>query len=131
MADFGPWARVTDCHSAGLSERMAGLPVFLLGLISVQTAGMVLLTGAGFDTPVTAPYPLLIGVASGLALIGLGLALRGCNAALVPLAALLTLANAALTLWIAALWTLLVQAIIVLVAISGLRGWWWLRKHSA
>ena len=110
---------------------MAGLPVFLLGLISVLTAGMVLLTAAGLDTTVTAPYPLLIGVASSLALIGLGYAWRGCKAALVPLAALLTLANAALTLWIAALWTLLVQAIMVLVAISGLRGWWWLRKHAA
>ena len=105
--------------------------MFLLGLISVLTAGMVLLTAAGFDTPVTAPYPLLIGVASGLALIGLGFALRGGKAALVRLAALLTLANAALTLWIAPLWTLPVQAIMVLVAISGLRGWWWQRKHAA
>ncbi|MGL4321346.1 MAG: hypothetical protein ACRCS3_10840 [Paracoccaceae bacterium] len=129
MADFGPWARVTDVQGAELAVRMAGLPVFLIGLMSVLFAGFTLLSVMASGLTITRPLPIALPLVAGIAQIALGLGLRAGKAALVPLATLLTLANTALTVAIGSVWVLPLLAIMLLVAISGLRGWWWLRKH--
>ncbi|MFM2389330.1 MAG: hypothetical protein RLZZ437_885 [Pseudomonadota bacterium] len=110
---------------------MAGLPVFLIGLMTVLFAGVTLLTVMASGLTVTRPLPIALLFVAGMVLIALGLGLRAGKAALVPLAALLTMANAGLTVAMGSLWMLPLQAMILLVTISGLRGWWWLRNHPA
>jgi hypothetical protein len=129
MADFGPWARVVDAQGAQQAVRMAGLPVFLIGLLTVLFAGVTLLTVMASGLTISRPLPVALPMLVGLALVVIGLALRAGRAALVPVAALLTLANAGLSALLLPLWVLPVQAMMALVAVSGLRGWWWLRKN--
>jgi hypothetical protein len=64
---------------------MAGLPVFLIGLVPVLFAGIPLLTGMASELTITRPLPSALPLLAG----------------------------------------------IVLVALSGLRRWWWLRKSPA
>jgi hypothetical protein len=129
MVDFGPWARVVDAQGAQLAVRMAGLPVFLIGLLTVLFAGVTLLTVMASGLTISRPLPVALPMLAGLALVVLGLALRAGRAALAPVAALLTLANAGLSALLLPLWVLPVQAMMALVAVSGLRGWWWQRKN--
>jgi hypothetical protein len=110
---------------------MAGLPVFLVGGFTVLTALVTWGAVAGLGEVVTNATPLVIAGGIGFVLVALGLALRGNHAWLVPLAAALTLANAAATVWLFPLWTIPVQALAALVALCGLRGWWWLRQNPA
>jgi hypothetical protein len=131
MADFGPWVRVKGRESARLAVRMAGLPVFLIGLVTVVFAVITLLTVMSSGLTITRPLPVGLPLVAGLVLVVLGLALRAGRAALVPVAAVVTLANAALSMALLPLWVVPVQAMMALVALSGLRGWWWLRNHPA
>jgi hypothetical protein len=131
MADVGPWARVVDTKGAQQAVRMAGLPVFLIGLMTMLFAGIALLTVMASGLTIIRPLPFALPLLAGLALVALGLALRAGRAGLVPLAALPTLANAALSAVLLPLWALPVQVMVALVALSGLRGWWWLRKNPA
>jgi hypothetical protein len=108
---------------------MAGLPVFLIGLLTVLFAGVTLLTVMASGLTISRPLPVALPMLAGLALVVLGLALRAGRAALAPVAALLTLANAGLSALLLPLWVLPVQAMMALVAVSGLRGWWWQRKN--
>jgi hypothetical protein len=111
--------------------RMAGLPVFLMGGLSLL-AGLTMWAEVSTMGDVTINYwPIAIATALGAALLVLGLALRSGRAKLVPLAAGLTLVNAAATLWASPFWAIAVQVLAALLALSGLRGWWWLRKNPA
>lgn len=130
MAD-GYWPRITDRGNAMAAVRMAGLPVFLVGPQMVLFAGVTMLTVMASGLTITRPLPVMLPLLAGLTLAALGLALRAGRAGLVPLAALLTLVNTALSVALQPLWVLPVQAMMALLAISGLRGWWWLRKHPA
>lgn len=105
--------------------------MFLTGLTTVLFAGVTQLTVMASGLTITRPLPVTMPLFAGLALLALGLALRAGRAGLVPLAALLTLADAALSAVLLPLWILPVQAMMALVALSGLRGWWWLRKNPA
>jgi peptidoglycan/LPS O-acetylase OafA/YrhL len=132
MADFGPWARVSDRDSAVLAVRMSGLPVFLMGLISVLISVFAVGTVAAIDEmDLTEPAPAAIAIVVGAVLVVIGLTLRRGLASLAPFAAIIVLGNAALSLWSGALWSLPLQAIFALMALSGLRGWWWLRQNPA
>ncbi len=131
MADFGPRARVNDRDSAMLAVRMAGLPVFLLGRLSVLFAVVAVGTVAAMDDiAVTKPIPAAVTIVAGAVLVVIGLALRREVAALAPVAAIIILGNAVLSLWVGALWAVPLQAIVMLMAVSGLRGWWWVRRNA-
>ena len=120
---FDFWIPVHDRASATYAVRMSGLPVFLIGL-SLALSGLVLLVDP--VSPMTLGWIL---AALSVPLIVLGLMLRGGRASLAPVACALFLGAAAIEVWIAPSWGLVVRGLIALVALSGLRGWWWLRQH--
>jgi hypothetical protein len=131
MADFGPWPRVNDRASALQAIRMSGLPVFLMGAMSLLFAAVTMGTVAGLDgMAVTRPAPLIMAAVLGAGLVGIGLALRRGAGALVPIATVITLGLGALAIWMGVWIALPIQAVFAAVAMSGLRGWWWLRRQS-
>ena len=122
---------MNDRDSAMLAVRMAGLPVFLLGRLSVLFAVVAVGTVAAMDDiAVTKPIPAAVTIVAGAVLVVIGLALRREVAALAPVAAIIILGNAVLSLWVGALWAVPLQAIVMLMAVSGLRGWWWVRRNA-
>ncbi len=127
----GYWPRINGRDSALAAVRMAGLPVFLIG--GTTLLFVLIAWGAAASLGETLAYPLQLVMAAGCgaALVILGLALRGGRTALVPVATGLTLLNAAATVLLFAWWFAPVQALMALLALSGLRGWWWLRNDPA
>ncbi|PVA09483.1 hypothetical protein DC366_13940 [Pelagivirga sediminicola] len=122
---WGFWARIDDRTSAMDAVRMSGLPVFLIGLTLMISGAVILMDPVGASGN---GWSLL---ALSVPFVALGLALRGGAAALAPLASAVFIVMVAIEAWLAPSWGLLVRLLIGLVAISGLRGWWWLRKHPA
>ncbi len=120
---LGFWIPVRDRASAQYAVRMSGLPVFLIG-VSLALSGLVLLVD-----PIAATGLGWVLAALALPLVALGLLLRGGRARLAPVACLLFLGAVAIEIWLAPSWGLVVRGLIALVAVSGLRGWWWLRQN--
>lgn len=140
---WGFWVRIKDRDSALYAMRMAGLPVFLSGL-----------TGAliSIVDPADSQAGFLVGWAIAAMLIMMGLMIRKGRFGLVPFAAALMLINIGLsiassiliTVGIARLDLLPVDilfmefirlsvfpVLFLLVMVSGLRGWRWLRQSRS
>jgi len=120
---FGFWIPVHDRASAMYAVWMSGLPVFLIGL-SLVLSGLVLLVD-----PVSAMGLGWVLAAAALPLIAIGLRLRAGRAWLAPVACALFLGTFAAEIWLMPTWGLVVRGLVALIALSGLRGWWWLRRH--
>ena len=120
---FGFWIDVTDAATAREAVRMAGLPVLLIG----ASFGLSALSG------VMAPDPQYLSAAAlataAAVLVVIAFAIRAGRAALVPVA--VTFCTVVLVARIALLPTALaiVPILALLLCISGLRGWLWLRRH--
>ncbi len=138
---WGFWVRVKDRESARYAARMAGLPVFLGGLFSALVA---------LVEPAPTPSRFVAGWLIAVVLIITGLLIRSGRFGLVPFAALIMILNIIIGLVTSAILAagivrlgafppgLLVMEFIriiifpvlfLLVMISGLRGWWWLRQN--
>jgi hypothetical protein len=125
----GYWPRIADRESALAAVRMAGLPVFLMGLSAVSAVLLSVLAVLQIQPTTAFLLSLIFAAATGVVLMALGLAIRKGRTSLVLLAAFITFANAMATAWIAPWWASIIQVLMVLLALSGLRGWWWLRKQ--
>ncbi|NJM82805.1 MAG: hypothetical protein HC844_10150 [Tabrizicola sp.] len=124
---FGYWIDVTDRASAHEAVRMAGLPMVLIGF-NFAVAAITLMTDAPSEGDLTVPLVL---AASSILLVTAGFLLRGGRSYLVPFASVVTLPL--LTLLIAFLPTYyaLIPIFALLLSISGIRGWLWLRRERA
>ena len=124
--------KIDNADKARQAMKMSGLPIFLLGLSTGFTGLLVLLgiygvKGDAVDIMrgfVWAQFPI------GLALIYCGLKIRNVSTLLVPVAAIL---YTVITLW-ALTYTIhwsqwIVQILFIILALNGLRGWWWLRQN--
>jgi hypothetical protein len=130
MAD-GYWPRIKDRDSVIDAVKMAGLPVFLLGATGVLTVLLSVADVLQANPTIEQVLALALAAATGVLLVALGLAIRRGRPSLVVLAAVITFTNAAATLWLAPWWASVFQVLMVLLMLSGLRGWWWLRKNPA
>lgn len=130
------WPNITRVQQAQLAVRMSGLPVFLVG-VSYCLQGIL------------SPYGMFAwNILGGLALVCLGFLIRAGVVAVAPWAAalvLILLANWWITLaqvtpivffalftpigWAIFAFQICVTIILTLFALSGLRGWWWLRRN--
>lgn len=122
---LGFWVPIRDRDSALYAIRMTGLPVFLIGLTLVLSGALSL------ADPLRPPLwgAILLGLA--VAFIAAGLALRAGKRWLVPPAAAIVLILVLVEAFFVPSWALVLRGLIALMAISGLRGWLWLRRHRA
>jgi hypothetical protein len=133
MALFGYWITIQDAASARYAVRMAGLPVLLIAANALLAALIMAVTLATLDAPMGRNARIILGllVAAGLALGSIAFALRAGRTALVPAATALNIAAFAVQAMISPPWALIVPGLALLLALSGLRGWLWLRRHPA
>ncbi len=124
---FGFWIPVTDKESAEYAAKMSGLPIFLLGLNFCALALV----------QVFVPQPALIYAAYfcffifGLFLIFSGLRIRKQKFGTLPVSLGLWLfLNLVGVLIIGVGIGTIITLLIGLLAVSGLRGWLWLRRNS-
>ncbi|WP_337267432.1 hypothetical protein [Oryzifoliimicrobium ureilyticus] len=135
---IGFWWFIRDDDDARDAVGLAGLPIFLIGLAYLLISAVFLLDTTG---------PIMVGGPIGLALMLMGLCLRAGKTKLTPYAFGLFALHIlfALTLFGAA--TLdggvsleaianlavaaILPALLLVLMISGLRGWLWLRKARA
>ena len=110
--------------------RMAGLPVFLIGGGTIFFAAFGTLAAMEAGLTIRGLFDQIYAAATGALLVVLGLAIRWGRPSLVPLAAVITFANALATIWLGLWWASIMQLLMALVMLSGLRGWWWLRRHA-
>ncbi len=132
MALFGYWITIRDAASARYAVRMAGLPVLLIAANALLAATIMAVTLATLDAPIGRNTLILLGllVVAGLALGSIAFALRAGRAtALVPAATTLSIAAFAVQAMVSPPWLLIVPGLAVLLALSGLRGWFWLHRH--
>jgi hypothetical protein len=132
MALFGYWITIQDAASARYAVRMAGLPVLLIAANALLAAMIMAMTLATLDAPMGRNALTILGllVAAGIALGGIAFALRAGRAtALVPAATALSIAAFAVQAVASPPWMLIVPSLALLLALSGLRGWFWLRRH--
>ncbi len=120
---FGYWIDVTDRASATEAVRMAGLPVLLIGASFLLNALVASQSGATFA-----------GSAAGLSLAGLviitiAFAIRGGRAGLVPVETGLSALVLAVSIVLNPTILVIVPLLALLLCISGLRGWLWLRRN--
>lgn len=125
---WGFWIAVKDYESAAYAAKMSGLPVFLLGISFLFTG--IIKIAAGL--PISASlYWGAMGIA-GMFFIFSGLQIRKQKFQTLPLSVALWLLLTAIGLVIsmrAGGVSNLVNLLISLLTISGLRGWWWLREN--
>ena len=129
---WGWWITIVDEISARHAIRMAGLPLFFLGLI-FSTVSLVTLIQSGLD-----PYQRALlswqNVALlplGLILIGISLIVRKRGDSTVLLAVPISMVAMGLSIIVSdhpAQW--IVPALVMIVSFGGLRGWWWRRQNS-
>jgi hypothetical protein len=133
MALFGYWITIHDAASARYAVRMAGLPVLLIAANVLLAALIMAVTLATLDAPIGRNSRIILGllVAAGLALGSIAFALRAGRTALVPAAAALSIAAFNVQVVVSPPWLLIVPGLALLLALSGLRGWFWLRRHPA
>jgi hypothetical protein len=127
----GYWPRIADRDSALAAVKMAGLPVFLIGASGILTVLFSVLAVLQIRPTPESIFTLAFTAATGVLLVALGLAIRRGRPSLIVSAAVITFANAAATFWLAPWWASVFQILMVLLMLSGLRGWWWLRQNPA
>ena len=119
---WGFWLPVKDRASATYAAKISGLIVFLMGITHL-VVGLAMLTG---EIPL---FGAAIAIFGALCTVS-GILARKLDFRTLPLTLItwiiLTIIGGSIT---GPNWGLLLNAIIGLVAISGLRGWWWLRKN--
>ncbi len=147
---------IRDETAARYAAKLSGLPVFLLGL-TYGLIGLVVMGGlmTGTVTPAEDPVSQMpdgirdwllaqkidpfealkwfFGVyfVLGALLVWWGLKIRAGAIAIIPLAALVYLVWTGITVFYSAHWVQWIMPIPwVILSISGLRGWWWLRRNS-
>jgi hypothetical protein len=133
MALFGYWITIDDDASARFAVRMAGLPVLLIAANTLLAALILAVTLATLEAAIGPCTQITLGllVAAGLALGVIAFALRAGRTALVPLATAISAAAFVVQAMVSPLWLLIVPGLALLVSLSGLRGWSWLRRHPA
>ncbi|MEP3891181.1 MAG: hypothetical protein ABJN69_12035 [Hellea sp.] len=125
---WGFWIPVRNEASAHYAAKMSGLPVFMLGLsvlmFGLQFAGLRIWLAAG------------IALLTALFLLVSGLRIRSGKFGLLPISVGLWLivmvigvVPTSLAPTTAAVISTILNLIIGLLALSGLRGWWWLRSE--
>lgn len=118
------WSRISRREQAAYVARMAGLPVFLMGAFSAVVAGISLIDG---DRPAEDGTTLVVG----LFLIVSGLRFRAGKLGLLPVVAAVMVVDFTLRFLGPVDYRIVVPAAFTLMALNGLRGWWWLRRHPA
>ena len=129
---FGFWIPIKDDDSAYYAAKMSGLPVFLLGL-SLYVMAFAFVT---IENPILFSLSLLLA----LFLKYSGLRIHGGNFRTLPVSVGVWLIYAVLASYYAGFHTspyitvysasTLLSFLIALLAISGLRGWWYLKKRE-
>jgi len=138
---WGWWVKIRDADSANYAIKMSGFPVFLWGISYLVIGLIILLTGpVSPDFGIAAALLALAILAVGIALIITGLQLKKNNPKIAPFAAGLYIAATALgailnftnteTSTIVASSSLVISVLMILLAISGIRGWLWLRANN-
>ena len=137
---YGFWVRIRDRESAAYAARMSGLPVFIAGIAQVF-AGLFDATLDSGEKIVT----LVVAVSFTCA----GIAIRRGVLVLVPIVSVVMLLVVVFGLAVLAIeifnrfqwdipdqsltasftWRSIIPVLILLMMISGLRGWWRLRKE--
>ncbi len=123
---FGFWITVEDEASARYAVRMAGLPVLIIGVLFVIGGLGSLDSMRGAD-----PLTTWLTLGFGGAVILMAFGLRQGYAALVPIATAISGALIALRLATAPAYAIILPALILLLVVSGFRGWLWLRRNKA
>lgn len=119
---WGFWLPVKDRASATYAAKISGLIVFLMG-ISHLIVGLAMLTG---EIPL---FGAAIAIFGSLCTVS-GIFARKLNFRSLPFTLVIWIILTIASVFVTGLgWGLLLNAILGLVAISGLRGWWWLRKN--
>jgi len=123
---FGFWIPVTDRPSAEYAAKMSGLPVFLMGLSFIIMAVFQLFLSRA--QPIVIISAILI--LGGAILMYLGLQIRNLKFGVLPFSIgiwfvlnLLGIASGGFG------YSTILTLLIGILAISGLRGWLWLKRH--
>jgi len=125
---FGFWIPVKNRASANYAAKMSGLPVFLMGLSFVFLGGLFLIEN---KFSAQGLYNLIT-VLGGLFLIFSGLQIRKLKFKTLPISVGLWLVlNIIGVLASEFSFGNIITILIGILAISGLRGWFWLREHPA
>jgi hypothetical protein len=127
----GYWPRIVDRGSAMAAVQMAGLPVFLIGGGTVFLVALAVFGALPLGLSAELLLVFMYTAAVGALLAALGLAVRRRRPSLVPPAAVITFAFVFAVVWLAPWWAISLQIFPVLLILTGLRGWWWLRKNRA
>jgi hypothetical protein len=130
MADkgFGFWIDVKDRQTALFAVRMAGLPVLIIALSALLGALLAVTEAPTGPKSVTDTTLLSIG---GVLLTIMAFAMRAGVSWVVPAATIISVLGMGKQLLITPVYGLIVPIFAVLLTISGLRGWLWLRKNPA
>jgi len=125
---FGFWIPVKDHASANYAAKMSGLPVFLMGLSFVFLGGLFLIEN---KFSAQGLYNLIT-VLGGLFLIFSGLQIRKLKFKTLPISIAIWLGLNLLGFMVAGFGIGSILTLLIgILAISGLRGWYWLREHPA
>ena len=125
---FGFWIPVKDRASATYAAKMSGFPVFLMGLSFGFLGGLFFIEN---KFSAQGLYNLIT-VLGGLFLIFSGLQIRKLKFQTLPISVgLWWILNIIGVLASEFSFGIIITILIGLLAISGLRAWFWLREHSA
>lgn len=130
---WGWWIKIEDEASARHAIRMAGLPIFFLGII-FSCVSLVTLIQSGLDPYMREllQWQNIALLPLGLTLIALGLLVRRRADGTVLLAAPIGIVAMIMSIFVSrhpAEWV--VPLLILIVSLGGLRGWWWLRNQQS
>ncbi|MDK4738417.1 hypothetical protein PH547_05980 [Rhizobium sp. CNPSo 3464] len=116
------WIRISDHESATYAARMSGLPIFLAGL---STAVLALTNGSRNNDPIA----VILTVALGLFISAVGWRIRAGSFRVIPIVMPLYLINLAANALLFPIVGSVLAILYILLAIAGIRGWWWLRRN--
>ena len=103
---------------------MSGLPIFLAGF---STTTLALANGSWDNSPIA---PLLT-IALGLFIAAVGWRIRAGAFRVIPIVMPLYLINLAVNVLLFPILGSALAVLYMLLAVAGIRGWWWLRRNPA